>query len=170
MQYFKFQKPNVKPTLPNVYFYLFINIFITWEILSGSTGTFEQLECKPFTDGKLGTCPLDASWTEWFNEDGPSGDGDDEKLSALLKKKKACPWPRAMQVLTTDNTSYKMTKQRVSLDFSKGFRCENQDGRKCSDYKVRYCCASPAKNIFNEVGKNAGFSGKRPSTLPSTGY
>jgi len=111
--------------------------------------------CTP--DGVLGTCPSDATWTEWFNQNSPSRKGDFESLKKLKKRGKVCPSPRAMQVLTTNNESYKSTRQRVFLDLSKGVWCESTKRSKCFDYKVRYCCQSPGyqKNMA-EVTTSAG--------------
>jgi len=79
----------------------------------------------------VGDCSPRASWSKWFNEDGPSGKGDFEVLAPLVKKKRTCASPSAMQVRTTDGRSFRSAGTKAVPMLRKGFVCINDGDRKC---------------------------------------
>nr|XP_019934148.1 PREDICTED: mucin-5AC-like [Paralichthys olivaceus] len=99
-------------------------------------------------------CPLDfcilpVCWTKWYDRDNPSGTGDWESLSDLRRQdpKGICDRPLYIDVVTTDtNTPFTSTGQtHYVYSPTQGFVCRNQDqaGRRCHDYKVRFGCPCP---------------------------
>ena len=92
-------------------------------------------------------------WTEFFNRDNPGGEGDSERLSEInfYLAGRACSNPTAVDVqLVSNGRDYRSVGQVVQLNPTLGFICLNReqpDGRKCLNYKVRFCC--PSKRYFS---------------------
>ncbi|KAM3603241.1 uncharacterized protein V6R79_019142 [Siganus canaliculatus] len=93
----------------------------------------------PFCGG--GVC-----WTDWYDQDDPSGTGDWETLPDLRREYpgEICEYPLLIEVVTTDTmTPAVNTGQIFSVhNPTGGFVCRNSDqkGRRCLDYKVRFGC------------------------------
>ena len=84
-------------------------------------------------------------WTEWFNLDQPSGDGDLELFSLLPY---GCQFPVLTQVETVDGLPFNQTGQTVHFNQCFGFMCLNQqNNNSCLDYRVRQCCNNNSKYI-----------------------
>ncbi|XP_049446803.1 uncharacterized protein LOC125897487 isoform X11 [Epinephelus fuscoguttatus] len=87
-------------------------------------------------------------WTDWFDRDNPSGNGDRESLSKLRKENpgKICPKPLAIQARTLSGLSVEEAGDVIhKSDTTSGFICRNQDQskkKKCNDYRVRFRCPS----------------------------
>ncbi|XP_038134652.1 LOW QUALITY PROTEIN: cartilage intermediate layer protein 2-like [Cyprinodon tularosa] len=80
-------------------------------------------------------------WTQWFDSDNPSSNGDRENLNRLLRKYpgKICPNP--LSGLTPEEAGDII---KVS-DTNTGFICRKKDQPDgyCEDYKVRFSCPPP---------------------------
>ena len=88
-------------------------------------------------------CNGQNEWSEWFNIDDPSGDGDLEFYSLF---EIGCKNPLNIQVETLDGTSFNQTGQIVHLDKNFGFMClNNENNNSCFDYRFRQCCIKPRK-------------------------
>ncbi|XP_044141510.1 cartilage intermediate layer protein 2 [Bufo gargarizans] len=86
-----------------------------------------------------------AEWTSWFNVDHPEGDGDYETVEAIrfYYPQRLCLRPIALEAKTTEWARPKDTKEVVHSNPEKGFWCinkEQQKGRNCSNYHVRFQC------------------------------
>uniref|UniRef100_A0A8C7XSE6 WxxW domain-containing protein n=1 Tax=Oryzias sinensis TaxID=183150 RepID=A0A8C7XSE6_9TELE len=86
-------------------------------------------------------------WTQWFDRDDPSGTGDWETLSDLLKQypKEICPNPVDVEATTLSGTPAKQTGEVFyKYDKTSGFVCRNEDQKQgmCKDYRVRFSCPS----------------------------
>ncbi|MEQ2226692.1 hypothetical protein ILYODFUR_029953 [Ilyodon furcidens] len=89
-------------------------------------------------------------WTKWHNRDRPSGTGDWELLSDLIKEnpgRRLCVEPVYIEAATVDGEipAIKTGESFNAYSPTKGFVCLNQDQSTgtCRDYKVRfgcYCC------------------------------
>uniref|UniRef100_A0A8C6SP33 WxxW domain-containing protein n=1 Tax=Neogobius melanostomus TaxID=47308 RepID=A0A8C6SP33_9GOBI len=86
-------------------------------------------------------------WTDWFDRDDPSGEGDFETLPKLHEENpgKICNKPLQIQVLTTGWLPVSSTGDIVdkcTCVKDKGFTCKNSAQKKgiCSDYQVRFQC------------------------------
>ncbi|XP_034534879.1 mucin-5AC, partial [Notolabrus celidotus] len=84
-------------------------------------------------------------WTDWFDQDNPSGNGDQEILSYLQYKNpgKICNKPLQIEVQTTAGLSVSVTGDLIEADdTAKGFICMNSDQTQgpCQDYRVRFMC------------------------------
>ncbi|XP_078482566.1 uncharacterized protein LOC100178927 [Ciona intestinalis] len=88
-------------------------------------------------------------WSEYFNMDSPSGNGDYESLEALKSEKafSVCAAPTAIDAKVIDGdgnlVDYREMRQVVTIDKTTGLHCVNADqnnGEQCRDYRVRYCC------------------------------
>ncbi|XP_056284407.1 mucin-5B-like isoform X3 [Pseudoliparis swirei] len=92
-------------------------------------------------------CDTDVCWTDWYDRDDPSGNGDWETLVDLQKENpgEICEHPLHIEAVTTDtNTPSTSTGDKIFLFCpSKGFICRNEDQEcdKCLDYKVRFGCS-----------------------------
>ncbi|XP_070578634.1 uncharacterized protein [Ptychodera flava] len=90
-------------------------------------------------------CPADtcSGWTNWYDRDDPSGDGDFERLSDLRNDhpSQICSNPTGMQV--RDKNSQEIISPDdgnfLHFDTTVGFVCRNAD-ENCMDYEVRFCC------------------------------
>ncbi|XP_056588810.1 uncharacterized protein si:dkey-205h13.2 [Triplophysa dalaica] len=83
--------------------------------------------------------------TQWFDRDDPSGEGDYELLSDLLKEYPGliCPDPIAIEVQTVSGPPVSQTANIFQVyDPLKGFVCVNkqQEDSSCQDYMVRFTC------------------------------
>ncbi|XP_077167680.1 uncharacterized protein LOC143824363 isoform X2 [Paroedura picta] len=84
--------------------------------------------------------------TRWFNQDDPSGVGDEERLSDLRQKnpREICSAPTGIEVQTVGGIPAWLTGQEFAVkDASAGFVCSNADqgeGQRCHDYQVRFTC------------------------------
>ncbi|XP_069771676.1 mucin-5AC, partial [Narcine bancroftii] len=83
--------------------------------------------------------------TQWFDRDGPSGNGDYEILVNLRKENpnKICSHPTACEVETTDGLPASSTGDVIpECDLSNGFICVNaeQGNNSCRDYRIRFTC------------------------------
>ncbi|KAJ8258094.1 hypothetical protein GJAV_G00193100 [Gymnothorax javanicus] len=88
---------------------------------------------------------LPACQTQWFDRDDPSGKGDYEDLSRLLKEYpgQICLKPIAILAQTLSGVPASDTGDCFHIyDATKGFACVNADqrSRKCQDYRVRFTC------------------------------
>lgn len=84
-------------------------------------------------------------YTDWYDRDNPSGEGDYETLNDLRKShpEKICPHPSYVdaRVIATD-LPHSSAGQNTHSSLTGGFWCNNKDnpGTSCLDYKVRFCC------------------------------
>ncbi|TNN60088.1 Cartilage intermediate layer protein 2 [Liparis tanakae] len=91
-------------------------------------------------------CATEECWTKWFDRDDPSATGDHETLPDLRKENpgKICPKPAGIQAQTLDGLSVARAGNVIKTkDTTSGFACVNADqpdGKKCSDYRVRFSC------------------------------
>ena len=82
-------------------------------------------------------------WTEWFDSDNPSREGDHELISNLLRRHpgKLCYQPIAIDArLAETEIGYDHALPNVEIDTEIGFKCNNEEGRQCPNYEVRFCC------------------------------
>lgn len=102
--------------------------------------------------GIVGECPSDSYWTPWHNRDGPSGKGDYENRN-LYEPKGNCASdpnlaPPAIEVrLAATGETFRASRDYVEVSPGLGLICKNDDqwGKDCDDYKVRYCCKKEGK-------------------------
>nr|XP_019963007.1 PREDICTED: uncharacterized protein LOC109642605 [Paralichthys olivaceus] len=83
--------------------------------------------------------------TRWFDHDDPTGNGDYEVLSDLLRiyPREICRQPIAIEVQTVSGEpASNTTDTLLNYDATYGFACVNADqgSRSCEDYKVRFTC------------------------------
>ena len=88
----------------------------------------------------------DGQWTRFFDVDNPSGNADSEQLSHInrIRPGAACLNPTAVEAQLLNGNDYRTAKQKVTVNLN-GLTCDNRlqpDGRRCLDYKVRFCCPS----------------------------
>ncbi|XP_034386333.1 mucin-5AC-like [Cyclopterus lumpus] len=86
-------------------------------------------------------------WTNWFDRDNPSGQGDYELLSSLRRQYpgQICPKPGAIQAQTLTGISAAAAGEKIyRSDTTTGFICRNRDqpDKRCKDYRVRFSCPS----------------------------
>ncbi|XP_070578632.1 uncharacterized protein [Ptychodera flava] len=89
-------------------------------------------------------CPADtcSEWTNWYDRDNPSGNGDFELLRYLHNEYplQICRRPSGMQV--RDKQSGEIVSPDDGnfqhFDTTIGFACSD---RNCEDYEVRFCCS-----------------------------
>ncbi|XP_008322770.2 uncharacterized protein LOC103389224 [Cynoglossus semilaevis] len=84
-------------------------------------------------------------WTDWFNDDDPSIDGDSETLTDLLTAHpdQICLEPIEIQVRTESGENMESTGDVIFVaNTSLGFICNNADQADgmCEDYQVRFQC------------------------------
>ena len=89
----------------------------------------------------------DGTWTEFFDQDNPSGNGDFELLrdlvSSQLQQTFICRNPTSIDVRLLNGSDYRVGNQNVRIAVNFGFECRNDnqnDSRNCLDYMVRFCC------------------------------
>uniref|UniRef100_A0A4W3HNS9 WxxW domain-containing protein n=1 Tax=Callorhinchus milii TaxID=7868 RepID=A0A4W3HNS9_CALMI len=84
-------------------------------------------------------------YTQWFNRDIPSGDGDYETVPEIKHEypNQLCDKPIACEVQTVHGTPAELTR----------FICENkhQKGKECKDYKIRFKCPEDFCNVDSNV-------------------
>ncbi|XP_057175277.1 cell migration-inducing and hyaluronan-binding protein-like [Triplophysa rosa] len=100
--------------------------------------------CVVLVSGLLGVTCLKCT-THWFDRDDPSGKGDYENLSDLLKEYPGliCPNPTGIEVQTVSGQPASQTGDIFQVnDATGGFACVNadQNGKQCADYRVRFTC------------------------------
>jgi mucin-like protein len=82
-------------------------------------------------------------WTEWFDRDDSTGNGDYEMLTDALQAGKACANPLDIECKTLGGQDYTTTGLIYHCDKTKGGWCVNAEqtaGKSCLDFKVRYLC------------------------------
>ena len=94
----------------------------------------------------------DGQWTQFFDRDQPSGNGDYETLNDINGENpgRACSNPTAVDARVVSNgNDYRTAGQVVRVNASLGLVCQNSqqsDGRQCLDYRIRFCC--PSKRLL----------------------
>lgn len=109
------------------------------------------LGCLPCTDCSM--CPQDPScqlvgtWTEWFDTDNPSGNGDYEPLDNKDIDAGTCDVPIAVECrLVQSKQDWTTAGQVATCDTTTGFYCTNKDNgggwlnTVCLDYEARFLC------------------------------
>ncbi|KAM4712493.1 cartilage intermediate layer protein 1-like [Anableps anableps] len=97
------------------------------------------------------SCPVNIQenvrWTKWYNQDHPSGSGDWEYLSSLIKENpedNLCSHPLYIEAVTVDGEvpAHETGQKFHFYNPDKGLVCRNSDQKsgKCKDYKVRFGC------------------------------
>ncbi|CAH2293469.1 cartilage intermediate layer 2 [Pelobates cultripes] len=89
-------------------------------------------------------------WTYWFNVDHPGGEGDYETVEAVrfYYPDHMCSRPINIEARTAEWETPEDTKEVVHSNAEKGFWCinkEQQRGRNCSNYIVRFLCPPEGK-------------------------
>ena len=87
-------------------------------------------------------CPS-SNWTKWFNRDDPAGPCDCETLDELRYENpgEICDFPVVMEArLENCDVPYDPSLPNVIANLDVGFKCTNEEGFKCLDYEVRFCC------------------------------
>ncbi len=89
------------------------------------------------------TKPIKTEWTQWYNTDRPSGNGDYQTIQGLTEKGLACPKPADIECRDS-RTKVDSSKngETVTCNVTEGGNCVNKlqsDGR-CNDYEVRLLC------------------------------
>ncbi|XP_061538148.1 mucin-5AC [Phycodurus eques] len=112
-------------------------------------------------------CKEHECWTQWFDQDNPSGTGDYETLSKLHKENpgKICKQPVQIEVKTTSGASVGSTGNVIhASDTQTGFICLNRDqpqNGRCADFKVRFSC--PVEFCKPKVCKTPWYDRDNPS-------
>ncbi|CAK8673069.1 unnamed protein product [Clavelina lepadiformis] len=102
---------------------------------------YEARFCCPRAPVKK--CPVAKYWTQWYDNDDPQGNGDEETLDALREEYpyEVCFKPHIIEArLKGSNLKHDHTLPNIVINNKLGFRCSNADGPPCSDYEVRLCC------------------------------
>jgi hypothetical protein len=87
-----------------------------------------------------------SQWTEWFNRDSPSGNGDNESLGYFTQEGKACVAPLAVECRrVSDQMNWEDTGAIMTCTPSGGGLCINasQPSGSCDDIEVRFLCPKP---------------------------
>lgn len=88
-------------------------------------------------------CGGNAGYTPWISRDTPSGSGDWETLSNLVRERNVCANPLAIECRRkSDRRASHRTGEVVQCSTQTGLICRNSsqpDGR-CDDYEVRFVC------------------------------
>ncbi|XP_078451893.1 IgGFc-binding protein-like isoform X2 [Lampetra planeri] len=86
----------------------------------------------------------DGHWTQWFDRDSPTEDGDFETLQWLRHEypDQICPRPVEIEVMTLDGVPVELTAEVTFSNATYGFECFNhlQANNQCHDYQVRFLC------------------------------
>ncbi|MEM9452585.1 MAG: hypothetical protein AAGF11_00300 [Myxococcota bacterium] len=96
-----------------------------------------------------------ASWTQWYDRDNPSGNGDYENRSLQAG---VCASPSGVECRTVSGLALWQTGEVVTCSTNAGFICVNADqpdGDCDYDYKVRFLCPDacvPATCGFGDCG------------------
>ncbi|XP_050405893.1 mucin-5B [Patella vulgata] len=110
-------------------------------------------------------------WTPFFDRDNPSGDYDYEALSAIQNENpgKVCASPIGVDARLLNGNHYSTSGEIVSVNPNLGLICKNEDqeDRKCEDYKVRFCCP---KEIVEPECNNGYWTPFFDRDNPSGGY
>ncbi|KAL7889651.1 hypothetical protein AOLI_G00019090 [Acnodon oligacanthus] len=94
-------------------------------------------------------------YTEWFDRDDPSGNGDYETLTDLRKEypEKICSQPLTIQAVTMSGVAAEKTGQVIQIyDTVAGFACVNAQQKRgyCLDYKVRFGCPCAPQVCYSQ--------------------
>ncbi|XP_065141778.1 uncharacterized protein [Paramisgurnus dabryanus] len=123
------------------------SIFQTYDPLQGFSCVNGKLSCKDYR--VRFTCPRSFCQTKcvtrWFDRDDPSGNGDFEYLSDLLKEYPGliCQNPIGIEAQTVSGLHVIQTGNVFQVyNAISGFACVNseQGAVQCDDYKVRFLC------------------------------
>ncbi len=117
--------------------------------------------CRSSISGN--TTNITPAWSDWYNTDSASGDGDHEERS---RDQNICGGvtPIAIQAQVVGNTNYVMgPNDRLARLSRYALTCKNSDqvDGKCSNYVVRYSCSSLAPPIFMGTVTNVFAAGKQ---------
>ncbi|XP_036003224.1 cartilage intermediate layer protein 2-like [Fundulus heteroclitus] len=87
-------------------------------------------------------------WTQWFDIDNPSGNGDVDNLNRLQRRYpgKVCPNPSDIEARTLSGLTPQKAGDIIKIsDTNTGLICRKRDqpDRRCADYKVRFSCPPP---------------------------
>ena len=98
-----------------------------------------------------GSCDVDGyEWTDWWNTDAATGDGDWEARTSLMMGR-TCPTPIAIEAQPLDDGS----TQTTHIDIDIGFYCINEEqanNELCAEFEVRYCCPKTQIGTCNQKG------------------
>ena len=87
--------------------------------------------------------PKPTKWTDWYNRDTPSGNGDNETLGYFLQAGQACANPTAIQCRrVSDQRDWVGVGNLMICTPSQGALCINADQPDgiCDDIEVRFAC------------------------------
>ena len=89
-------------------------------------------------------------WTQYYDRDNPSGNGDYETLTSLRNDHPddICENPIAVDGReVSEQVHYSQTGQILTVDRDVGLSCVNSQQRngRCLDYEVRFCCPPSSK-------------------------
>ncbi|XP_053483339.1 cartilage intermediate layer protein 1-like isoform X1 [Ictalurus furcatus] len=96
-------------------------------------------------------------YTQWFDRDNPSGNGDNETLRDLRAEypRMICSKPLTIQAATLTGVPAESIGQVFQVyDTVFGFACvssQQKNGECCLDYKVRFGCPCSWPPIMTEV-------------------
>ncbi len=100
-----------------------------------------------------------AGWTQWYDRDFPSGNGDYETLHDLIDENPGsdlCDIPTGIECRETNGNSLSYSSEKVTCATSVGLVCVNQeqpDGE-CNNYKVRFLCEESSCAALNNLDIN----------------
>ena len=112
-----------------------------------------------FWDLITGKVIQDDGWTQWFNGDTPTGNGDYELIDNIKKDYGICETPTGIECQTTDGKNYAETGEVVTCAVDKGVFCVNSvqpDGRCNYNYKVRFYCGALEIKPMKQIEKVEG--------------
>lgn len=98
--------------------------------------------------GSGGSNEIPVRWTEWFNRDLPTGNGDYETIDALVNAGMGCANPAAIQCRISarpglpNGAPWNQTNDNYSCSLPRGGVCVNSqtDDGECEDYEIRLAC------------------------------
>lgn len=84
-------------------------------------------------------------WTQWYDRDNPSGNGDYEQLQSLIQTYPGtglCETPTGIECREVNGDPLSYSSQVVTCSTTDGFFCVNsqQVSGTCKDYHVRFMC------------------------------
>ena len=82
------------------------------------------------------------SWTSWYDNDDPQGDGDDESLLTLRTRfpGEICAHPTEFEArVVSSGLALDLNSGNVLASRLEGLECLNIFGD-CEDYEIRFCC------------------------------
>ncbi len=116
------------------------------------TGCLPAEEVQGFDKGVVVSARVwcRASWTPWLDRDNPGGSGDFETLRDFLEAGQACECPLDIECQTTSGKSWQSSGQVYECSKMRGGICKNSEqtgSRGCLDYRVRFQCQPPGKEV-----------------------